>query len=94
MLFRILQHALDGREREAVAWLKKRHRTKPFFMNYWQFSVHAPFGAMPELTNYYHTRLCAARTWTAVRCSLTFPAMETRPNGSRPPLPSTTEPGS
>jgi hypothetical protein len=57
MLFRILQHALDGREREAIAWLKKRHRTKPFFMNYWQFSVHAPFGAKPELTGYYHTKI-------------------------------------
>ena len=57
MLFRILQHALDGREREAVAWLKKRHRTKPFFMNYWQFSVHAPFGAKPELTGYLCTGL-------------------------------------
>ena len=42
---------------EAVAWLKQSDRTKPFFLNYWQFSVHAPFGAKPELIDRYRKKL-------------------------------------
>ena len=46
-----------------IAWrqkrlrLKQRDRTKPFFLNYWQFSVHAPFGAKPELIDRYRKKL-------------------------------------
>ena len=47
------EHIEDRMAEEAVAWLKKRDRTKPFYMNYWQFSVHAPFGAKPELIDRY-----------------------------------------
>ena len=42
---------------EAVAWLNGRDCTKPFFMNYWQFSVHAPFGAKPELIDRYRRKI-------------------------------------
>ena len=38
------EHIEDRMASEAVAWLKQRDHTKPFFLNYWQFSVHAPFG--------------------------------------------------
>ena len=41
---------------EAVNWLKNES-TKPFFLNYWQFSVHAPFGAKPELIEYYRKKI-------------------------------------
>jgi arylsulfatase A-like enzyme len=51
------EHIEDRMAREAVAWLKKRDRSKPFFLNYWQFSVHAPFGAKPELIDYYRKKL-------------------------------------
>ena len=51
------EHIEDRMAREAVDWLKKRDRTKPFFMNYWQFSVHAPFGAKPELIDRYRKKL-------------------------------------
>ena len=50
-------HIEDRMAEEAVAWLKNRDRNKPFFMNYWQFSVHAPFGAKPELIARYRKKL-------------------------------------
>ena len=51
------EHIEDRMAEEAVAWLKKRDRTKPFYMNYWQFSVHAPFGAKPELIDHYRKKI-------------------------------------
>ena len=40
---------------EAVAWMDK-NKDHPFFLNYWQFSVHAPFNAKPALIEKYrHT---------------------------------------
>ena len=51
------EHIEDRMAKEAVAWLKNRDPNKPFFMNYWQFSVHAPFGAKPELIEYYRKKL-------------------------------------
>ena len=51
------QHIEDRMAKEAVTWLKNRDRTKPFFLNYWQFSVHAPFGAKPELIERYQKKI-------------------------------------
>lgn len=51
------EHIEDRMAREAVDWLKNRDDTKPFFINYWQFSVHAPFGAKPELIDRYRKKL-------------------------------------
>jgi len=51
------EHIEDRMAKEAVAWLKSRDRTKPFFMNYWQFSVHAPFGAKPDLIECYRNEI-------------------------------------
>ncbi|MBA63070.1 MAG: N-acetylgalactosamine 6-sulfate sulfatase [Planctomycetaceae bacterium] len=51
------QHIEDRMAREAVQWLKDRDHSKPFFMNYWQFSVHAPFGAKPELIDSYRKKI-------------------------------------
>ncbi|MEM9366500.1 MAG: sulfatase [Planctomycetota bacterium] len=53
-------HIEDRMAQEAVRWLKNRDRSKPFFMNYWQFSVHAPFGAKPELIDHYRKKLGAS----------------------------------
>jgi arylsulfatase A-like enzyme len=50
-------HIEDRMAKEAVSWLKNRDRSEPFFMNYWQFSVHAPFGAKPELIDHYRQKL-------------------------------------
>lgn len=41
------EHIEDRMAAEAVAFLEQ-HRDRPFFLNYWQFSVHAPFDAKPE----------------------------------------------
>ena len=51
------EHIEDRMAAEAVAWLKNRDSNHPFFMNYWQFSVHAPFGAKPELIECYRQKL-------------------------------------
>ncbi len=51
------EHIEDRMAMEAVKWLKKRDPSKPFFMNYWQFSVHAPFGAKPELITRYQNKI-------------------------------------
>ena len=51
------EHIEDRMAEEAVRWLKNRDRTKPFYMNYWQFSVHAPFGAKPELIEKYRKKI-------------------------------------
>lgn len=42
------QHIEDRMAKEAVSFMEK-HRDQPFFMNYWMFSVHAPFDAKKEL---------------------------------------------
>lgn len=51
------EHIEDRMTDEAVSWLRKIDKTKPFFMNYWQFSVHAPFDAKETLKKYYRTKV-------------------------------------
>ncbi|NMC21640.1 MAG: sulfatase-like hydrolase/transferase, partial [Thermogutta sp.] len=46
------EHIEDRMSDEAVAWLES-HKDQPFFLNYWQFSVHAPFDAKQELIEKY-----------------------------------------
>ena len=39
---------------EASKWIKQQAKAgKPFYAQYWQFSVHAPFDAKPELIRKY-----------------------------------------
>jgi arylsulfatase A-like enzyme len=38
------EHIEDRMAAEAVAWMEQQ-KDKPFYMNYWMFSVHAPFDA-------------------------------------------------
>jgi arylsulfatase A-like enzyme len=38
------EHIEDRMAAEAVAWMET-NRSRPFFLNYWMFSVHAPFDA-------------------------------------------------
>lgn len=51
------EHIEDRMAEEATTWLKQRDPTRPFYMNYWQFSVHAPFGAKPELIEHYRKKV-------------------------------------
>lgn len=46
------QHLEDRMAKEAVAFLEK-HADTPFFLNYWMFSVHAPFDAKRDLIDEY-----------------------------------------
>jgi len=42
------EHIEDRMAKEAVAFMEK-HKDEPFFLNYWMFSVHAPFDAKAAL---------------------------------------------
>jgi arylsulfatase A-like enzyme len=48
------QHIEDRMAKEAVAFMEK-HRDGPFYLNYWMFSVHAPFDAKKALIEKYRT---------------------------------------
>lgn len=65
------EHIEDRMADEAVAWLRNLDKSKPFFMNYWQFSVHAPFDAKQSLKDYYRPRV----DMTDAQHSITYAAM-------------------
>ncbi|MBD3672199.1 MAG: sulfatase [Planctomycetaceae bacterium] len=46
------EHLEDRMAKEAVSWMEQ-HRDEPFFLNYWMFSVHAPFDAKQDLIDSY-----------------------------------------
>lgn len=46
------EHIEDRMADEAVKWMET-NSGQPFFLNYWQFSVHAPFNAKPALIEKY-----------------------------------------
>ena len=50
------EHIEDRMAAEAVAWMEK-NKGRPFFLNYWQFSVHAPFDAKKALIEKYRARV-------------------------------------
>ena len=50
------QHIEDRMAQEAVKWLEQ-HRDEPFYMNYWMFSVHAPFDAKQALIEKYRGKI-------------------------------------
>ena len=50
------EHIEDRMAKEAIAFMEK-HRNKPFFLNYWMFSVHAPFDAKRTLIDKYRKQV-------------------------------------
>ena len=50
------QHIEDRMAKEAIAWMEKQ-TNRPFFLNYWMFSVHAPFDAKRLLIEKYRGRI-------------------------------------
>ena len=48
------QHIEDRMAKEAVAFMEK-HKDEPFYLNYWMFSVHAPFDAKKALIEKHRT---------------------------------------
>ncbi|WP_200979901.1 sulfatase [Echinicola sp. 20G] len=51
------EHIEDRMTDEAIDWMRQQEKGKPFFLNYWQFSVHAPFDAKEGLIRYYQTKM-------------------------------------
>ena len=48
------EHIEDRMAKEAVAFIRKSAKKgKPFFLNYWAYSVHSPWSAKPALTRHY-----------------------------------------
>ena len=50
------EHIEDRMAKEAVSFMEQ-HRKRPFFLNYWMFSVHAPFDAKESLIEKYCQRV-------------------------------------
>ncbi len=50
------EHIEDRMSDEAVAWMTA-NKDRPFFLNYWQFSVHAPFDAKKALIEKHRARV-------------------------------------
>lgn len=50
------EHIEDRMAREAVKWMEQ-HKDQPFFLNYWMFSVHAPFDAKKNLIEKHARRV-------------------------------------
>jgi arylsulfatase A-like enzyme len=50
------EHLEDRMTDEAIKWMRSLDLKQPFYMNYWQFSVHAPFNAKESLVKYYRTK--------------------------------------
>lgn len=50
------EHLEDRMADEAVAFMES-HRDEPFFLNYWMFSVHAPFDAKQALIDQYRQQV-------------------------------------
>ena len=50
------QHIEDRMAKEAAAFMEK-HRDRPFYLNYWMFSVHAPFDAKKALLEKHRARV-------------------------------------
>jgi arylsulfatase A-like enzyme len=49
------EHIEDRMATEAIAFMRA-HRNEPFYVNYWAFSVHAPFDAKPALIEKYRAK--------------------------------------
>ncbi len=50
------EHIEDRMGDEAVAFIEQ-HKAEPFYLNYWQFSVHAPFDAKASLIEKHRRRV-------------------------------------
>ncbi|MCD6394561.1 MAG: sulfatase [Planctomycetes bacterium] len=51
------EHIEDRMAEEAVKWMSSVPGDKPFYTNYWQFSVHAPFDAKKKLIEKYRKKI-------------------------------------
>ena len=56
------EHIEDRMVDEAVDWLQERQEDESWFMNYWMFSVHAPFDAKEKLIGEYRKKIDPTNT--------------------------------
>ncbi len=50
------EHIEDRMSREAAQFIRE-HRDRPFYLNYWAYSVHSPWSAKPELVEQYRPKV-------------------------------------
>lgn len=65
------EHIEDRMSAEATKWMQSLDKNQAFYMNYWMFSVHAPFNAKEELVEYYRGKIDT----TQAQRSSTYAAM-------------------
>ncbi len=53
---------IEDRMAEAAIEFIKANKDRPFFLNYWAFSVHGPWDAKPDLIEKYHKKAAVAGT--------------------------------
>lgn len=51
------EHIEDRMAEEAINWMKTVAGEKPFFLNYWQFSVHGPFDTKKDVYEKYVSKI-------------------------------------
>lgn len=51
------EHIEDRMSEEAISWMKSLDKEQPFFMNYWMFSVHGPWGGKKDLIEKYRQEI-------------------------------------
>jgi arylsulfatase A-like enzyme len=51
------EHIEDRMARETIKWMQAVRDERPFYAQYWQFSVHGPWEAKPELIAYYREKI-------------------------------------
>jgi len=69
------EHIEDRMAKEAVAFMEK-HKDEPFFLNYWMFSVHAPFDAKKALIEKYRARVDANDLQRSPTCAAMIESMD------------------
>ncbi|MEI7421491.1 MAG: sulfatase [Prolixibacteraceae bacterium] len=65
------EHIEDRMAEEATKWMRSVDKNHPFYLNYWMFSVHAPFNAKAELEDDYRAKIDT----TEAQRSSTYAAM-------------------
>ena len=65
------EHIEDRMAEEATKWMRSIDKNRPFYLNYWMFSVHAPFNAKADLEDDYRQKIDT----TQAQRSSTYAAM-------------------
>ena len=75
------EHIEDRMAGEAVKFIRA-NKDRPFFLNYWAFSVHAPFDGKPDLIEQYRAKPPTRTIRNAVRITPRWSTAWTTPSGT------------